>query len=342
MAKRLNRFSELEADPDEMFEEQQLLEELQSRIRELTQRKAALEKENERLRAGLSAAEKAHRGNGTGPNAETELKRTNEYLENVFENSPDAIGIVDRHGNLIKWNKMAAELYGYTFEELRGKSSFDLYADREELDRMLTLLRIAGTVKKYEINMRRKDGSTAPSRISISLLRDDANQVIGSVCVARDFTPVMKAISRVQKEMWLRRETEAALRESENLNLESETRCRRLSDEFQVFLDAIPDELTLLTPDLRIYWVNRAFALRCGRREADSTSLLGEYCYSVLQKRTAPCEGCAALKAFRDGEVACDPVPARDGLACHVRSVPVRDEDGKVTYVINITRESLG
>ena len=80
----------------------------------------------------------------------SELRRTGQYLENVLENSPDGIGIVDRHGRLIKWNLMAAELYGYSFEELRGKKAFDLYADQQELNSMLDLLRQNGVVRKYE------------------------------------------------------------------------------------------------------------------------------------------------------------------------------------------------
>jgi PAS domain S-box-containing protein len=116
-----------------------------------------------------------------------ELRQTNIYLENVFENSPDAIGIVDRHGRFIKWNKMAAELYGYSFEELRGKSSFDLYADRGEMGKMLESLREHGSIK-LEIMMRRKDGSTAPFEIAIGLLRDSEGKGIGSVSVARDLS----------------------------------------------------------------------------------------------------------------------------------------------------------
>ena len=49
---------------------------------------------------------------------ETELKRIKEYLENVIDNSVDAIGIVDRHGKFILWNRRAAEIYGYQLEEL--------------------------------------------------------------------------------------------------------------------------------------------------------------------------------------------------------------------------------
>jgi PAS domain-containing protein len=50
--------------------------------------------------------------------AEGELKRTKEYLENVIGNSVDAIGIVDRHGRFILWNRRAEEIYGFQFDEL--------------------------------------------------------------------------------------------------------------------------------------------------------------------------------------------------------------------------------
>ena len=43
--------------------------------------------------------------------AEEELQRTKEYLENVIDNSVDAIGIVDRHGRFILWNRRAEEIY---------------------------------------------------------------------------------------------------------------------------------------------------------------------------------------------------------------------------------------
>ncbi|MFZ0931401.1 MAG: PAS domain S-box protein [Syntrophobacteraceae bacterium] len=125
---------------------------------------------------------------------EEQLKQTNAYLENVLENSPDAIGIVDQHGKFIKWNKMAAELYGYSFEDLRGKSSFDLYPDREEMETMLRDLRRQGSVKKREILRKRKDGSVATFEVSIGLLKDSEGRVIGSVSMGRDLSEIKKAL----------------------------------------------------------------------------------------------------------------------------------------------------
>lgn len=269
---------------------------------------------------------------------EDRLTQANDHLENILENSPDAIGIVDRRGRFIKWNRKAADLYGYTFDELNGKSSFDLYADPNELDRMLGELRLQGSVKQYEVNMKRKDGAVAPFRISVSLLRDEAGAVIGSVCVARDFSPILRAIARVQTEMWQRRKTEEALKEYETISRESETKYRRLSLEFHTVLNAIPDALILLTADLEVVWANRAFAARIGKEEEIST-LIGRRCYEVWHGRSIPCDPCPAPKAFQTGEPACEHMTLSDGSVFEIRSVPVRNEDGKVVNVINLTRD---
>ena len=124
---------------------------------------------------------------------EAELKQTKEYLENVIANSVDAIGIVDRHGKFILWNRRAAEIYGYELEELADKTAFALYADPDELDRMLGRLRHDGVVREFEILMKKKDGTIVPMDISISLLKDDQGRTIGSVCLARDLSERKKA-----------------------------------------------------------------------------------------------------------------------------------------------------
>ena len=124
---------------------------------------------------------------------EAELEQTKEYLENVIANSVDAIGIVDRHGKFILWNRRAAEIYGYELEELADKTAFELYADPDELDRMLGRLRRDGVVREFEILMKKKDGTIVPMDISISLLKDDLGRTIGSVCLARDLSERKKA-----------------------------------------------------------------------------------------------------------------------------------------------------
>lgn len=152
-----------------------------------------------------------------------ELLQTKDYLENVLEYSPDAIGIVDRHGRFIQWNRMAEELYGYSFEELRGKTAFDLYADADELEFLLSMLSKHGSVKNFETSMKRKDGSILPFDVSISLLKDAGNCVLGSVCVARNLSEIKNTLNtleatnnQLQEEMHKRQQALDALERSQN------------------------------------------------------------------------------------------------------------------------------
>ncbi len=154
---------------------------------------------------------------------ENELKRIKEYLENVIDNSVDAIGIVDRQGRFILWNRRAAEIYGYPFQALAGKTAFDLYADPAELDRMLGKLRREGVVREYEITMKKSDGSIVPMDISISLLKDDQGKTIGSVCVARDLS------RRKRDEMQLQRAQDELRRYSRDLERQVRERTRAIN-----------------------------------------------------------------------------------------------------------------
>jgi diguanylate cyclase (GGDEF)-like protein/PAS domain S-box-containing protein len=120
--------------------------------------------------------------------AEVELQRSRQFMENVIDNSAESIGLVDSHGHITKWNKASEVIYGYTFKELDGKLAFDLYANKDEMAKMMIPLRRDGSVKDYEITMKRKDGSTFPASLSIQVMRDEAGKNLGSVTVARDLT----------------------------------------------------------------------------------------------------------------------------------------------------------
>ena len=205
--------------------------------------------------------------------AEAELAQTNEYLENIFNNSPDGIGIVDKHGKFIKWNKMAADQYGYIFEELGGKSAFDFYTDKDELDAMLAELKREGTIKKHELMMNKKDGTAAPFEISISLLRDGSNEIIGSVCVARDLSDIKKTLNALEasheqlhQEIAVRLQAEAALRES-----------RR---ELENIIDFLPDATFVVNSEGTVISWNKAIEEVTGIKAANMLGK-GNYEYSL-------------------------------------------------------------
>ena len=171
----------------------------------------------------IQANEQLKKEVGERKRAEEELKRTKDYLENVIDNSVDAIGIVDHHGRFILWNRRAAEIYGYDYYEMAGKSAFELYPDLAELDRMLTRLRRDGVVREHEIQMKKKEGCVVPMDISISLLKDDQGKIMGSVCVARDLSERKKA------EMELKRARDELSRYSQELERQVRERTREIT-----------------------------------------------------------------------------------------------------------------
>lgn len=129
--------------------------------------------------------------------AQQEMQRAKEYLENVLDSSPDGIGIVNKEGRFFKWNTAAAELYGFSYEELEGRSYREFYPESEKLEEMLSELRRNRFIRKYEIEMSKKDGSIAPFELSISLLKDENNITIGSVCLARDLSETKKTLDKL-------------------------------------------------------------------------------------------------------------------------------------------------
>lgn len=124
-----------------------------------------------------------------------------------------------------------------------------------------------------------------------------------------------------------RRQAEIALQESE-------TKFRKLSQEFHTLLDAIDDPMIQISPELKILWANRNAATFSGK---DISSLQGQYCYKLWFNRSTPCDDCPAIvKCFQTGETGSIQFSTTDGRFCNLKASPVKDEEGKVRNVIEI------
>ncbi len=185
---------------------EQLEELVNARTRQLTA-------VNEKLRQEISERSRA----------EEELKRANDYLESILKDSPDAIAIVNKNARVVKWSRKASDLYGFDYDEFYRKRALDFYADRIERDRMLAQLRRNGYINKCEIHMKRKDGTSFPVELSISILKDDHQRTVGSIAISRDLSDIKKMLAalrrtneRLQREIAARREAEISLRKSES------------------------------------------------------------------------------------------------------------------------------
>jgi PAS domain S-box-containing protein len=145
----------------------------------------------------------------------SELKRAEEIrtrLAAIVESSNDAIIGKDLNGIITSWNKGAEKIYGYSAEEIIGKSITVLAppARHAEIEGFLEKIRRGETVVNYESNRIRKDGTWIYVALTLSPIRDAAGKISGISTIARDIT------ERKNAEFVLR-QSEEALKEAQRL-----------------------------------------------------------------------------------------------------------------------------
>ncbi len=111
-------------------------------------------------------------------------------LAAIVESSDDAIISKNLEGILLSWNKGAEKMYGYTPEEIIGKSLLTLIPDdhQDEMKKILDLIRSGSNLEHYETKHKRKNGVIFDVSLTISPLKDKDGHILGASTIARDIT----------------------------------------------------------------------------------------------------------------------------------------------------------
>ena len=111
-------------------------------------------------------------------------------LAAIVEYSDDAIVSKNLDGIVQTWNKAAERLFGYTADEVIGRS-ITILIPKERLaeeDHVLSRIRAGQTVEHYETVRRAKDGRMIDVSLTVSPIRLRNGTVIGASKIARDIT----------------------------------------------------------------------------------------------------------------------------------------------------------
>src|SRR4029077_7109081 len=116
-------------------------------------------------------------------------------LTGMVATSTDAIMAVDLKGAILNWNAGAERMYGYTAEEIIGRSILTITpeAKANELSVILEQARRGAPLEAVETLRRRKDGSLLEVSISFSTLADIDGTLIATTGIHRDISSAKRA-----------------------------------------------------------------------------------------------------------------------------------------------------
>ncbi len=123
---------------------------------------------------------------------------------------------------------------------------------------------------------------------------------------------------------------------SESGLIKSKENFKGLSMEFHALLNAIPDDLILLSGDMKIVWANKAFSAKYKKKPSEINK---KYCYSLCCNLSSPCNNCPAIKSFQSGREETAQVLNTEGKILNKRAFPILDASGKALKVIEVTRD---
>jgi len=175
--------------------------------------------------------------------ARHEAERNRALLASIVECSDDAIHAVNLDGTIVSWNRGAEKLFGYSPQDIVGKSIAILAPQGrgEEVAHFLEAVAQGDSVAPFETVLRAKDGREVDVALSISPIRNANGDVVGASATAHDIR--------------VRIEARRKLRESE--------------ERFRDLFEHAPSGICVAGLDGRFIKVNAAFCQMTGYTEQE-------------------------------------------------------------------------
>ncbi len=120
--------------------------------------------------------------------AEAALRQSEEKFGRIFQSHPDAIVLTSMEGHILEANAGFTRLTGYSFEEVRGRTTIEInfWADLTDRERFIRVLRSEGSAAECEARIRHRSGELRTCLISGDVMEIDGASVI--VGLMRDIT----------------------------------------------------------------------------------------------------------------------------------------------------------
>jgi len=133
--------------------------------------------------------------------ARRRAEQTSVLLATVVESSDDAIFSKDLNGIVTSWNRGAERIFGFSADEIIGRSILAIFPDgqTEELADILECTRRGERIEHRETVRRTKAGELLNVSVTISPMQDPLGRIMGASAVSRDITDQVRAAERLAR-----------------------------------------------------------------------------------------------------------------------------------------------
>lgn len=122
------------------------------------------------------------------------------FADTLVASTGDAIIATDPMGSVIYFSPGAEEMFGYRADRVVDKSVVALFTQGEDEWKNLTvLLEQAESVRNYHTEMLRSDHKALTTSITLSYLRNESDNPVGTVSVIRDITEFSRLQDQLMK-----------------------------------------------------------------------------------------------------------------------------------------------
>lgn len=113
------------------------------------------------------------------------------YFESILQDSTDIILSIDTDGYILKFNRGAQILLGYSQEEIVGKPFSFIFVNEADEIKIINTVLASGKSVNEEISLKTQNNKVILVEMSVSEMKND-NSIIGFVVTAKDITEKKK------------------------------------------------------------------------------------------------------------------------------------------------------
>lgn len=120
-------------------------------------------------------------------------------LESIIESMADVMLVLDTDGSIVRANRAAFTVLGYTETELRGNTLKLLLAEADDAPVDMAEMLHQPTIQQVNRHLKSKSGQLIPVSLSSSPLSGDDGQPLGVILVAQDMTQLEEVRRQLQQ-----------------------------------------------------------------------------------------------------------------------------------------------